>query len=879
GLIRFSFKDMPFDLVLDFFSRESGLPIIREAVVPSGAMTFVGARPYSFEDALTILNLNLAMHGVHLRQQDQFLYLASMQDSVKRANRVERDTVPDGVKPDEFLTLTIPLSNAQASLVAEQIKPLIGPFGGVQAVPAQNMVIVMESAAQCRRIREVVQAIDQVRPADQAFRLFPLKHATAEAAYGALRGLIGERVRQTFIGADGKTTTVTDTAVQGVNITPDARTNSLLVVGLASRIKQVEELLALLDIPEAGQGDAQMMTFSLSTVTADAAAQKVMALFQALPANRRPTVLPIPEAGKVTVVGTQGHLLQAMTLLSEIDGGAAGGVDAGRSVERQAVVVRLRFASPGQVEQIASRLLTPRQSQVVRLAGTPDGRGLVISGPTSDVDAVREIVLSMDVAPEVDREVRMVKIASVDPAGVIDQARRLYDQAGWADKDPVVVSFDAESKVATLIGSSSALGRFESMVTRAQSSEFAERTGRSYEVRRTRPSVLASKLARLARPMLMLDDDRPYVEPVFEPLDELRKLIVRAEPSQFGVIDELVKRLDTDDPRERELRVVGLTGPDPVGMIERAKKMYAAKVDGLSDEEAGPVEATYDERSGRVMISGRASAIRLFSDSLRGAQELAPPARSTRILDIDHQQASAIVEPLTAFLRSADPIDPARKVPDPTIQVIDRTNSLLVTAEEAQHALVSEYVRRLDAVDRTDLPPLRLLQLRTAESTAIAAMLNQQYAQRPQADRSARPVDVRSDAATNTLIVAAHAELFDSIKEFVDELNKERKDGADRVTRLFPLKVAKASEVAAAMDRLYPQPPMPVDRLNRPMPWLQQPKEVTVSAEPTSNSLIVDCPADRVEAIESLAAQLDRVELPPSATLRTYRVVGADLDA
>ena len=47
------------------------------------------------------------------------------------------------------------------------------------------------------------------------------------------------------------------------------------------------------------------------------------------------------------------------------------------------------------------------------------------------------------------------------------------------------------------------------------------------------------------------------------------------------------------------------------------------------------------------------------------------------------------------------------------------------------------------------------------------------------------------------------------------------------------------------MDRLYPEPPIPVDRAGRPQPWLRQPKQVIVSAEPNSNSLIIDAEPER----------------------------------
>jgi type II secretory pathway component GspD/PulD (secretin) len=120
----------------------------------------------------------------------------------------------------------------------------------------------------------------------------------------------------------------------------------------------------------------------------------------------------------------------------------------------------------------------------------------------------------------------------------------------------------------------------------------------------------------------------------------------------------------------------------------------------------------------------------------------------------------AILTPLLELLDAADPVDPSRAVPDPAIRTIERTNSLLVTAEDAQHRMIADYVRRLDTVEQGELPPLKLLQVRTADVNAIASMLTQQYNSRPPADRTAKPVQVKADAATGTLIVSAHEDLF-----------------------------------------------------------------------------------------------------------------------
>lgn len=876
--ITFNFKDVPFDFVLDFFSRESGLPIIREVAVPAGNMTFIGASAYAFDDALSILNLNLAMHGVQLRRQDQFLYLSTLQASAQKAGVVAREKVPPDMKPEQFLTLTLPLSNAASDLVAAQIKPMIGPFGAVTSVPAQNMLVIVESAAQCRRIQSIVQTIDDVRPVDTQFKLFKLEHAQADAVYNALRGLIGERVKQTFIDKDGKQTTVQDISISGMNIQPDARTNSIIAVGPVTRLQTCEELVKLLDQPDGGAaGETQMVTFTLRTLTPEDAAKKIEGLFASVQPKNKPVLLPLPESGKLTLVGSQSLLLQATALMGEIDPGA--GNDTQPRSERRATTVRLKYVTPAQVEAIAGKLLTPRQMQAVKFAPTPDSKGLVATGPDADLKAFEQLVLGIDVAPQTDKEVRLVRITGGEPKAVLERATQLYAATGKSEIDPVTATLDEPTRSVTLIGSRAALSAFDGMLSSAQQNIQVVQESRTFDVTKVRPSVLAPKLTKLARPMLAPADGSTYHEPSVEPVDELNKLVVRAEPAQMAMIAELVKRLDADDPSMRELRVVKLTGSDPKGLLARAEQLYAQRTAGLSEDQAGPVTWEFDDKSGSALITARSSAMRLFTDALTQAQQLVPPARTTRVIDVQNVTAKELVPQITELLAGSDPSDPARRVEPASIRVIERTNSLLVTGEELQVRVIEDYVKRLDKLDRTDLPPLRLLQLKTADANSISAMLTQQYGSRAQAERSAKPVDVRADAATNTLIVSAHPDLFNEIKSFVEELNKDKKDTTGRVTQLFPLKVAKATDVASAMEKLYPQPPMPVDRLGRPMPWAQQPKEVTVSADSSSNSLIIDAPQERMESIQALAAQLDRVELPPQSQLRTYRVVGANLGA
>ncbi|MCB9844403.1 MAG: hypothetical protein H6811_00235 [Phycisphaeraceae bacterium] len=877
--IRFNFKEVPFDQVLDFFSRESGLPIIREADVPKASMTFISGQEYSFEDALSILNLSLRMHNVHLRREQNFLYLSSTQEAFRRPTPVMTGDLPDGVTPDEIVTVTIPLNNAMAKVVAEQIKPLVGPQGAITPVDSQNMVILVETAGQVRRLSEIIRAIDSERPVDSSTRLFTLRYADPEAVVSALKTLIGERVRTVMVDQNGNRTVVEEVNLANVSMHPDKRTRTVLAVGPESRIDLVAELIDLLDVREPGDDERETMTFTLETVTAAEAERQLNTLFRNVPENRRPTVMSLPNVNKVRVVGTPSLIRQATALIDDMDPVDGSVARSSQRGARVAKVIRLEHQPASNIEPVLGRLLTPRQQQVVKYSTTIDRRGLILVGGSADVAAIEQVIAGLDVEPEIESDVRVVRLDSPTASASVVRAQELFAQSGRHDPRELTISFEETSGSLTLIGTREQLDAFDRLLRSVESMVVVERESRQYQLASRKPSELSQELSRLARPLLAPQDGSAYTAPEFEALDELDTLIVRAMGSQFTTIEELINRLDGPRPGDTEFRVLRSGNADVARIAARARELFELRAAAFDAEDLGEPRIEVDEASGSILVTARPEAMRLYAEAVTQAQQLMPPARTTRLIDVENLRASEIVDPLRAMLESADSIDPSRRVEPPTVSVVDRTNSLMVTAEPAQHALVQDMVRRLDRLEPTDLPPLKLLQLRTADANAIAAMLSQQYTQRPQSDRAARPVNVRADAATNTLIVSAHEDLFDEIRSFVDDLNTEREEGPERITFLFPLKVAKATDVATAMDRLYPEPPMPLDRRGQPMPWLRTPKEVTVSADASSNSLIIDAPADRRDSLEELAAKLDRVEIPPIAQLRTYRIEGADLTA
>ncbi|MCA9298754.1 MAG: hypothetical protein KDA28_06790, partial [Phycisphaerales bacterium] len=831
--ISFNFKDAPFDQVLNYFQREAGVPIIPEAPVPAGAMTFISAKAYDFNEALTIFNKFLNPHGVVLMLEGDYLYLKSLAGAVRTAQEVYEDSVPPGVSPEKIVTVAIPLEFTPANVVAEKVKPFVGEYGNVTSVENQNLLIVVETVAQCDRIKEIVTLIDR-KLVDSEIRLFPLQHGKADEIQNALKQLLQVRQETIVIDKNGARTKVDDVNLEGVNFYADARTNSILAVGPKARVDTIEELIRMLDTPDGMSGEQQLRTFRLEQIEPAVAITHRQSLFQAVPAQRKPTMIPLPATNSVMVIGSLSHLATAQSLIEELDP-----MEAVERVEREARIIRLEHITPTVVQQTIPPLLTARQKQAITHVSTPDGRAIVVAGPPSDLDAFESLVDGLDVAPEQDKEVRVVELKTDDPVALLERARALYDATD--PKAEVSTTLDGESRKLTLIGPREGISAFEQAIRTAGEFDTIERVKRTYTTTHVRASQLGQHLARLAEPLLRPDDGTPFVTPEFEAVDELDQLIVRAEPGQFGVLEELLTRLDVESAGDWEFSIVPVRMGDPEAIVARARTIYEARTASLDPRDAGPVDVQIDEGTGHLIISARSGGMRAFQEALQQAQQLVPPPRTTRMLDLEHVQAGDILPDLRAFLDGADPIDPVRAVEPPKITVIERTNSFMITAEAAQHQLVADYVRRLDVVEPPeDLPSLRLLQLKSSDAVQIAQMLNNHYSQRPSAERTEKPVEVTADAGTNTLIVAAHDDLFENIRTYVDELNRQsEEDGPERETILFTLKVAKAQDVATAMDKLYPVPPLPLDSRGRPMPWLQEDKEVTVSAEPNSNALII----------------------------------------
>jgi type II secretory pathway component GspD/PulD (secretin) len=152
------------------------------------------------------------------------------------------------------ITQVIALKRADPSRVVEAVRTLLTqPGGNIQPVTGQKMLVVSDYPNVVRRIDEVARLLDSDLPNVQT-KFVPLKEAEAGAVATAVTQLLSSKDTFLFGGA-----------TTGIFLTPDERTNQIVVVAPADQMQQVSELIAGMDKAP----DLQTHVYHLTTISPD----------------------------------------------------------------------------------------------------------------------------------------------------------------------------------------------------------------------------------------------------------------------------------------------------------------------------------------------------------------------------------------------------------------------------------------------------------------------------------------------------------------------------------------------------------------------------------------------------------------------------------
>ena len=152
--ILLNFQDASTDAVLDELSAAAGFIVVKEVSPIAGRVTLVSKQPVTSDEAVSLLNTVLKKNGYTAVRQGRVLKIMEFSKARKSAIPVRSGRDPEQIEPtDELITQVIPLGNADATQLKEDLAPLINTDqADFSANASSNSLIITDTAANIRRI-------------------------------------------------------------------------------------------------------------------------------------------------------------------------------------------------------------------------------------------------------------------------------------------------------------------------------------------------------------------------------------------------------------------------------------------------------------------------------------------------------------------------------------------------------------------------------------------------------------------------------------------------------------------------------------------------------------------------------------------------------
>jgi type II secretion system protein D len=774
---------------------------------------------------------------------------------------------------------TVHLKKAPADTLAEAVTKAISARGAqsklqkvsVTPVNGANALLLNGPGEEVQEVMKIVRELDsESTDGDIEVRIYKLKSAEARELVPILDQLLQSVTTKAQLAQPNAR------PLPPATVAIDPRANTLLVSATAAHFKLIEQLLPTLDqVPERSDRDVHFIW--LKNSKAWDIVTKLTAVFEGRPATDKPVIDADIFSNSITVIGKRTDIAQVQELVSRLDA----------SSQDTSLQVRLRPLDRVPAEQMARMLksIYPQMStgQVrvtdklpapgavtngtneVVIAVDKDANALLLSGPTQDLDAIDRIITELSYTGiSGDAELHIFKLKEADPIVVA----RTLNQLFRTEQPPP--------------------GQQQQQQQQPQ------------------PPPPQNPQAAAAR--------EPKMTVVAEP--RTRSIIVRAKPTEFTLLESLIKQLDSPGATpELSYRLIPLTNAPPEDVVPLVQQM----VTQLRLLRPGdPLTVTPDPRSDSLLVIAQAGTLDQLEKIIHSFDTPSPYAEA-EVLVVTLKQANApqLASILQSMLRPAPPSQASQearqlqeqirrlKVRDEkgNIVLLDLSKPIRVMADPLQggqgggnRLILSSTADNLKAlgavVGMMDSVPLRdaevkIFRLKHASATRMAPLLQSVFAEGPgvpgaeglnvlvtrlravlEPDKppvTAEPKNraaliVQADDTANLLIVAARTDTLPLIESVINQLDIPSASGLDSI-RIYPLKHADASTFQKIVNDIFTGPRSAQLRTeDRP----------NITIDERTQALVVSGNSKALAIIDSLMMQLDT---PLALELRDVRII------
>ena len=415
--IRFQFEGIPYGDVIERFAQMAGKPLLA-GQKPEGTLTYNDPNAYTYAEALDTLNVILAMKGVMLVENANYLQLVPFKELPSTPLKLIRGTAPAGdVRPGEVVTAVLDAKNVDSKEITESLTSMLSSAGSMAVLPRGRGVIITDRLANIQRIKSLLATIDIEAPAERMMKTFALQNTSGAIVADLLNRTFGVATapkRQEFNPTTKTMHVLPPDPNEYITAVYDDASRTMVLFGPRERIALAEELISKFEQREGPAGDVRI--YQLQSTKPDELAAIIR---QAIPGVAEPKETGSAAATKARVIADEkqnrlivaspvaAQLDQIDLLINRVDKGTTGNPANTNNVPLRTQTVLLtkvyrpRATEPKDFAQIITQALTRRDpggraGTTASVTFDAGSKTVVITGSPGDLQTATEILTQLE---------------------------------------------------------------------------------------------------------------------------------------------------------------------------------------------------------------------------------------------------------------------------------------------------------------------------------------------------------------------------------------------------------------------------------------------------------------------------------------------------
>ena len=631
-----------------------------------------------------------------------------------------------------------------------------------------NSLIVATVEENVIPLGELIRLLDGVPVAEEiGIKLFPLKFADAQTIADLLGKLFddGKNLPEDPDGSGAQSVaegTLGQAVAYNVSLTPDLRTNTLIVTGRSEQLALVEMIITELDRP------ATALKFPLRFI-------------------------PFEHTEATTIGEIIKELFeQRFAALEATNAGAA-------ALERDRVFLTVDIRSNSLIISASEE----NYQEIVTLSRQLD------TIPAKLFDQIRIV--------------RLERLNAADLKEKIDELWQRKAELRRVEErfeDMPVVVVDERSNSLIIASSIEDFDEIERLVEVLESQPLIDDT-RLFKLEFADAVVLEEMLTQLFEDIAGRSES--FTAPTIMADPRSNALIVAATRDGMERAEELIARLDVKPgPLSSVFKVYPLEQASATALAPRMQELFDSRSEG-QEITGTPIVILPDETSNSLVCSASRDDHEIIVELLSLLDRPSSLAKQFEIFPLKLAKAPRVAETLESLFQSQAEGGSGRADAIAT-EADERTNSIIVWASPAQMANIREVIERLDTSKPAMETTMRVIRLRQALAEDFADLLRRtivgenagedneramivSWAQRmPNGEERIRTllrqdIHVEPDPRTNSLLVMAPSDSIDMLEALIRDFDAIRPIRSE--IRLFPLINSDAQAMADQLAELF----------------------------------------------------------------------------